>query len=214
MGIERSIQDPKRRHEHQRGTPNGAAQPIDPAATLIGRHSPIVRRIASTVRRQYAPWVDVDDLCQIGLLALVEAAGRWQDRGLPFTGYAATRIRGAMIDSLRAAHPGSRTTTGPKPRFESLDAMDDCGGWHFADPADPVDALLVRAQGVALLAEAVARLPEREALVLQLYFAEELSLEQIGAILDVGSARVCQIKGAALKHLRTMIDRDAVGLGD
>ena len=41
-----------------------------------------------------------------------------------------------------------------------------------------------------------------EALVLQLYFVEELNLEEIGQTLDIGAARVCQIKKAALEKLR------------
>lgn len=48
----------------------------------------------------------------------------------------------------------------------------------------------------------IGNLPKREALVLQLYFVEELNLDEIGAVLDVGAARVCQIKKAALGKLR------------
>ena len=39
-------------------------------------------------------------------------------------------------------------------------------------------------------------------MVLQLYFVEELNLEEIGRVLGVGAARVCQIKKAALGKLR------------
>ncbi len=39
-------------------------------------------------------------------------------------------------------------------------------------------------------------------MVLQLYFVEELNLEEIGQALDIGAARVCQIKKAALDKLR------------
>jgi RNA polymerase sigma factor for flagellar operon FliA len=42
-------------------------------------------------------------------------------------------------------------------------------------------------------------------MVLQLYFVEELNLEEIGHTLDIGAARVCQIKKAALDKLRTML---------
>jgi RNA polymerase sigma factor FliA len=38
--------------------------------------------------------------------------------------------------------------------------------------------------------------------VLQLYFVEELNLEEIGQTLDIGAARVCQIKKSALDKLR------------
>ncbi len=57
----------------------------------------------------------------------------------------------------------------------------------------------------AAIAAAVATLPEREAMVLQLFFVEELNLEEIGQVLGVGAARVCQIKKAALGKLRTRL---------
>jgi RNA polymerase sigma factor for flagellar operon FliA len=51
----------------------------------------------------------------------------------------------------------------------------------------------------------MALLPEREAMVLQLYFVEELNLEEIGEVLGVGAARICQIKKAALAKLKTRL---------
>jgi RNA polymerase sigma factor for flagellar operon FliA len=42
-------------------------------------------------------------------------------------------------------------------------------------------------------------------MVLQLYFVEELNLEEIGQVLGVGAARVCQIKKAALGKLRSKL---------
>ncbi len=39
-------------------------------------------------------------------------------------------------------------------------------------------------------------------MVLQLYYVEELNLDEIGAVLGVGAARVCQIKKAALDRMR------------
>ena len=44
--------------------------------------------------------------------------------------------------------------------------------------------------------------PEREAMVIQLYYVEELNLEEIGQVLGVGAARVCQIKSAAHARLK------------
>ena len=57
----------------------------------------------------------------------------------------------------------------------------------------------------ARLSSMIADLPEREALVLQLYFVEEMNLEEIGQTLDIGAARVCQIKKAALDKLRELL---------
>jgi RNA polymerase sigma factor FliA len=41
--------------------------------------------------------------------------------------------------------------------------------------------------------------------VLQLYFVEELNLDEIGQVLGVGAARICQIKKAALDRLRKQL---------
>ncbi|BAO44324.1 RNA polymerase sigma factor FliA [Thiolapillus brandeum] len=53
------------------------------------------------------------------------------------------------------------------------------------------------------LSEAIANLPEREKLVLSLYYDDEFNLREIGEILGVTEARVCQIHGQALTRLRS-----------
>ncbi len=54
----------------------------------------------------------------------------------------------------------------------------------------------------AALAKAVASLPERECMVMSLYYDEELNLREIGEVLGVSESRVCQIHGQALVRLR------------
>ena len=67
--------------------------------------------------------------------------------------------------------------------------------------ADLVDRYLGRVAWPTRISE----LPEREAMVLQLYFVEEMNLEEIGQALGVGAARVCQIKKSALDRLRASL---------
>ncbi|CZF80261.1 RNA polymerase sigma factor FliA [Grimontia celer] len=55
------------------------------------------------------------------------------------------------------------------------------------------------------LANAIRGLPEREALVLSLYYDEELNLKEIGAIIGVSESRVCQIQNQAMQRLRTKL---------
>src|SRR3546814_3713905 len=64
----------------------------------------------------------------------------------------------------------------------------------FADVEDRADDLLERDSLKQALARGIGQLPEREAMVLQLYFVEEMNLEEIGQTLDIGAARVCQIR--------------------
>ena len=56
------------------------------------------------------------------------------------------------------------------------------------------------------LAEAIKGLPERERLVMALYYDEELNLREIGEILGVSESRVCQIHGQALIRLRARME--------
>jgi RNA polymerase sigma factor for flagellar operon FliA len=55
------------------------------------------------------------------------------------------------------------------------------------------------------LAQAIAELPERERLVLSMYYERELNLREIGAVLKVSESRVCQIHGQALLRLRARL---------
>ena len=65
----------------------------------------------------------------------------------------------------------------------------------------PLDEL-AREDFKRALAEAIGGLPEREQLVLSLYYDEELNLREIGEVLGVSESRVCQIHGQALVRLR------------
>ncbi|MGA2780074.1 MAG: RNA polymerase sigma factor FliA [Steroidobacteraceae bacterium] len=55
------------------------------------------------------------------------------------------------------------------------------------------------------LATAIAQLPEREKLVLSLYYDEDMNLREIGEVLEVSESRVCQIHGQALVRLRARL---------
>src|SRR3546814_11189083 len=55
------------------------------------------------------------------------------------------------------------------------------------------------------LAHAISELPERERLVLSMYYERELNLREIGAVLKVSESRVCQIHGQALLRLRARL---------
>lgn len=65
-----------------------------------------------------------------------------------------------------------------------------------------VDAHLEKEEMVGQLTEALGSLPDRDRLVLTLYYYEELKLHQIADVLGVTESRVSQIRSAALKRLR------------
>ncbi len=73
-----------------------------------------------------------------------------------------------------------------------------------ASGATPARALESSAFRQALT-EAIDKLPERERLVLSLYYEQELNLREIGAVLSVSESRVCQIHGQAMVRLRARL---------
>ena len=215
---------------------------------LAETHIPLVRKIAWHVHGRVSSAVDIEDLVQIGMVALVEAANSYEDRGHAFATYAALRIRGGMIDHLRRHAAICRSAMarrrelgrmrqkleallGRTPsesemasamsmdagayralvdssmaiQHESLDEVYSDQSMWFADVEDRADETIEREELKAALASRISDLPEREALVLQLYFVEEMNLDEIGQTLGVGAARVCQIKKAALDRLRASL---------
>jgi RNA polymerase sigma factor for flagellar operon FliA len=71
----------------------------------------------------------------------------------------------------------------------------------LADEADPHESCSARELKSKLLA-ALEQLSKKEQLVLQLYYYEELTMKEIGMVLEVTESRVCQIHSAAIKKLR------------
>ena len=70
----------------------------------IEEHLPLVRHIVFQVAVHFPRHVDREELARAGTLGLVEAAQRYdEDRGVPFQRFAAQRIRGAILDAVRAA---------------------------------------------------------------------------------------------------------------
>lgn len=70
------------------------------------------------------------------------------------------------------------------------------------DTADDPEASLCRQQCRQQLAQWISELPDREQLVLQLYFGEDLTLREVGAVLDLSEARASQILNQAIIRLR------------
>lgn len=73
-----------------------------------------------------------------------------------------------------------------------------------ADEGEPMKDLLQN-QFHEHLSQAISSLPEREQLVMSLYYDEELNLKEIGAVLGVSESRVCQIHGQALTRIRARL---------
>jgi RNA polymerase sigma factor FliA len=76
--------------------------------------------------------------------------------------------------------------------------------WLLSNSQDPLSKL-IGSERVGLIARALDRLPEKERLVISLYFYEELNLKEIGEILGVTESRASQIRSRALIRLKNYL---------
>tara|TARA_R110000824_G_scaffold3323_6_gene15749 strand:- start:249 stop:968 length:720 start_codon:yes stop_codon:yes gene_type:complete len=212
---------------------------------LIRENQSLVTKIAWQVKSFAPEQMEIEDLIQVGLIAMIEAAKKYVDQGHSFSTYLYVRVRGAMIDDLRSTCNLRRTSVdwhkkvrgyrqrlvqelGHEPNDAELaEAMNldpgefrkntdraidvhvgsldevycDSSSW-FTDQEDDQHEKLEKSQMAELLSANLKQLNEREQLVLNCYFVEEMQLDEIGAILDVSSVRICQIKKRALEKLQ------------
>ncbi|MCW1985918.1 RNA polymerase sigma factor for flagellar operon FliA [Novosphingobium sp. 1529] len=87
-------------------------------------------------------------------------------------------------------------------RIEAIDDAYSDSDSAFADDRPDAFAQLADSESRQLVAKAIAALPERLQLVIQLYFVEELNLAEIAQVLEVSVPRVHQLKAQALDKLR------------
>ncbi len=90
-------------------------------------------------------------------------------------------------------------------QISSLDEVYSDHSMLFSDNSVSAEDKVQQDELKGILRQALSELPEREALVLQLYYVEELNIYEIADILGVTTGRVSQIKKAAVERLRTGI---------
>ena len=89
--------------------------------------------------------------------------------------------------------------------FNEGDPGEDSPLDRVADAAPDPERLALDDSRRKAIATAIEQLPERERLVLSLYYEHELNLKEIGAVLKVTESRVCQLHGQALLRLRALL---------
>lgn len=99
-------------------------------------------------------------------------------------------------------HILSEVSTGKIIGIEDLGVSDDVvtydQDFQVDDPYQSIEQIVFKKK----LSECISTLPEREALVLSLYYDEELNLREVGQVLDVSESRVSQIHSQAMHRLK------------
>ena len=87
------------------------------------------------------------------------------------------------------------------------DSYDDYSNWFSTNDLNPEEQI----NDVELrnnLKEALSKLDGKEAIIIQLYFVEELNIYEIAEVMDVTTGRVSQIKTSAIKRIREQLKKD------
>ncbi len=223
---------------------------------LILHYSPLVKYVAGRVGVGLPPNIEQADLVSYGIFGLIDAIEKFDlDRAIKFETYAISRIRGAIIDELRAidwiprsvrykarevekayaaleaqlhrtpseaevaAEMGIKLddlhTIFSQVSFVNVVALDELlsVGGEKGDKLSLVDTLedtkaedpvlaFESEETKFLLAKAINTLPEREKIVVTLYYYEGLTLAEIGQVLGVTESRICQMHTKAVLQLR------------
>jgi RNA polymerase sigma factor for flagellar operon FliA len=221
---------------------------------LILHYSPLVKFVAGRLGVGLPRSVEQSDLISYGMFGLIDAIDKFDlEREIKFETYAVNRIRGAILDELRAldwvprsvrarareiqrsldelehrlkrsaseeelaehmglAVPTLQTQLGEIAGlgFVALDELLDPGERSSATIGDLLSDARLGAPGESFekqetryfLSDAINRLPERERLVITLYYYEGLTLAEIGGVLGVTESRICQIHTKSVMSLR------------
>jgi RNA polymerase sigma factor for flagellar operon FliA len=226
---------------------------------LILHYSPLVKYVAGRVGVGLPPNIEQADLVSYGIFGLIDAIEKFDlERAIKFETYAISRIRGAIIDELRAidwiprsvrykarevekAYAQLEATLKRTPSesevadamgismgelrqifsqvsFVNVVALDELlnVGGEKGDKLSLVDTLedhkaedpvaaFESEETKYLLAKAINMLPEREKIVVTLYYYEGLTLAEIGQVLGVTESRICQMHTKAVLQLRAKL---------
>ncbi len=224
---------------------------------LIKSNYQLVRKIAWHLHGRVQSIIDIEDLIQIGMIGLINAAKNYKPvKDASFTSYANLRIRGEILDYLRKNSSLCRSTIKVKKMAENAieilnkklgrepdsieiakeiniehskyleweaafqantiknidDIYDEYSYW-FASRDDNPEQNVNNRELKETLKKSLSILNKQQALLIQLYYVEELNIYEIAKILDISTGRVSQIKSSALKLIRSKI-KDELKLND
>lgn len=227
---------------------------------IIVEYAPLIKYIAQKIAARLPSNIELDDLTSCGVIGLMDAIDKYDpSRDNKFKTYAEFRIRGAILDELRAQDwvPRSvrekaklversyqklegelgRPATDEemckelnmsqedfhdllnKAKSVSLLNIDDSASFNRGDKkllmgllehrrsSNPFAAVNYK-KSRERIKEGIKSLPEKQRLVLSLYYYEDLNLKEIGQVLDVTESRVSQLHTQAIIKLRSKLKND------
>ncbi|HAR41910.1 MAG TPA: FliA/WhiG family RNA polymerase sigma factor [Bdellovibrionales bacterium] len=225
---------------------------------LVNEYAPLIKYIAQKIAARLPANIELDDLMSSGVIGLMDAIEKYDaSRDNKFKTYAEFRIRGAILDELRAQDWVPRSvrekakvlercyskieqTKGRQATDEeiceelkisqeeyhdllnqvrsvSLLSYDDILNFSKADKRSlhgmgengtkvPTPYSEVTLASIKrMIADAIRELPEKQRLVLSLYYYEDLNLKEIGRVLDVTESRVSQLHTQAIIRLKSKL---------
>jgi RNA polymerase sigma factor for flagellar operon FliA len=229
---------------------------------IIKDYMPLVRHAVNriAVGSTNGGILQYEDMVSYGVQGLIEAWRAFDpNKGAKFSTYALPRIRGSILDAIRATHPLPRSlqkfgsdlekataalhsTLNRAPTREeiakymglegvdfmaslrtsnvrviSLDSLADTAAngnseklWEMADNDPNIDPDYVAEETMvrAKLAEAVDLLPERERMIVRLYYMKSQSLKSIGLALGISESRASQLRHRAIRRLRVVLTQE------
>lgn len=218
---------------------------------------PFIKYTAYRLAWRLTPQLTVDDLMSVGIVGLLDALSRYREEEGKINTFVEYRIKGAMLDELRAhewvpksmkkkiasvekAYLDIEREKGRLPeaeevaqklnitldeyykilqsahsgimlRFEEFSRKTggECGfdlEEIIPDPnmKTPLE-LYEDNKKKELIADLVGKLPEREKVILSLYYWEEMTMKEIGKALNLTEGRICQLHNQALMRLRARL---------
>ena len=225
---------------------------------LILEYAPLIKYIAQKIAARLPANIELDDLISSGVIGLMDAIDKYDSsRDNKFKTYAEFRIRGAILDELRAQDWVPRSVREKAKQLErvyarieqqkgrqatddevcselgisteefhdmlnqvrsvSLLSYDDISSFSKADkrslhgygesgtraptPFNEVSVASIK----RMISDAIQDLPEKQRLVLSLYYYEDLNLKEIGRVLDVTESRVSQLHTQAILRLKARL---------
>jgi RNA polymerase sigma factor for flagellar operon FliA len=210
------------------------SNPIQENRNLLAlNYLSLVKRIAAKIYTNIQGKVEFEELLNYGIFGLLTSIERFEEsRGLKFETFATHRIRGAILDGLREIDPLKRGTRSKIKRLDRaiIDLKSSLGknpndkdiadylsitqeellDWYIEIDAPSIfrDELVTSENSAIDLSIAIDSLDDREKQIIDLYYYEDLSLDEIAKILNISISRVSQIHGKALIKLKSQLEGD------